>query len=90
MIKYSIVKVLECIKFLCRQGLSLRGHYEDAESLQGNLNQLLLLHSNDLPEMKAWLQRREYTSPEIVNELIQSMGLSILRQLLETMVFNAS
>ena len=32
--------------------------------------------------MKTWLCRREYISPEIVNELIKIMGEAVLRQIL--------
>ena len=32
--------------------------------------------------MRAWLQRREYISPEIVNEIIMTMGQSVLHQIL--------
>lgn len=32
--------------------------------------------------MEVWLRRREYISPDIVNELITTMGQSVLRQLL--------
>ena len=77
-----LMKVLSCVKYLARQGLPLRGHYEDAESFQGNLYQLLLLHANESPDLKRWLQQREYISPEIINEIITGMGQYILRQLL--------
>ena len=44
--------------------------------------QLLLLEARDDPELKVWLTQREYISPEIVNEIIVSMGQSLLRQIL--------
>ena len=43
--------------------------------------QLLLLEARDSTDMGAWLRRREYISPDIINELITTMGQSILRQL---------
>ena len=78
-----LMKLLSCIKFLARQGLALRGNHEDADSLEGNLYQLLLLQAHEDPAMKLWLRKKEYISPEIVNELIMMMGQAVLRQLLK-------
>ena len=77
-----LMKLLSCIKFLARQGLPLRGHVEDTESFNGNLYQLLLLRAEDCPQLLTWLHKREYISPEIVNELIAIMGNTVLRQVL--------
>ena len=76
------MKLLSCIRYLARQGLPLQGHHEDPESFEGNLYQLLLLQAQDCLQMKTWLCRREYISPEIVNELIKLMGQAVLRQVL--------
>ncbi len=80
--RLMLLKLLSCIRYLARQGLPFRGHYEDAESFEGNLYQLLLLQARDTPDMETWLRRRDYISPNIVNELITTMGQSVLRQLL--------
>ena len=77
-----LIKLLSCIRFLARQGLPLQGHREDAESFEGNLYQLLLLQAQDYPRMKSWLRKKEYLSPEIVNELITMLGQTVLRQIL--------
>ena len=77
-----LMKLLSCIKFLARQGLPLRGHVEDTESFNVNLYQLLLLRAEDCPQLLTWLHKREYISPEIVNELIAIMGNTVLRQVL--------
>ena len=77
-----LMKLLSCIKYLARQGLPFRGHNEDAESFEGNLYQLLLLEARDCFDMGTWLHRIEYISPDTVNELITTMGQSVLRQLL--------
>ena len=74
------MKLLSCIRYLARQGLLLRGHHEDLESFEGDLYQLLLVQ--DCPQMKTWLHKKEYISPEIANELIMIMGQAILRQIL--------
>ena len=76
------MKLLSCIRYLARQGLPLRGHHEDPETFEGNLYQLLLLEAQECPQMKTWLHRKEYISPEIVNELIMMMGQAVLRQIL--------
>ena len=80
--RLMLMKLLSCFRYLARQGLPFRGHHEDSESFEGNLYQILLLQAQDCPEMKVWLRHREYISPEIVNEVIMTMGHSVLRQLL--------
>ena len=77
-----LLKLLNCIRFLARQGLPFRGHNENSESFEGNLYQLLLLQSKDSPQLASWLKKREYISPSIVNEMITLCGNTILRQLL--------
>ena len=69
-----LMKLLSCIHYLAWQGLPLRGHHEDPKSFKGNLYQLLLLEAQECPQMKTWLHKKEYTFPEIVNELITIMG----------------
>ena len=59
------MKLLSSIRYLCRQGLALRGHNESAETLDGNLYQLLLMLSENDRPMKEWLSKREYTSPDM-------------------------
>ena len=58
--------------------MAIRGH----DQIEGNLTQLLLLRSHDIPELKVWLKEKKYYSPEIQNEQIALMGLSVLRELL--------
>ena len=77
------LKVISNIHFLARQGLALRGHFENVDNLEGNFYQLLLLQAAQCPEqLKSWILRKEYTSPEILNEIIIIMGQTILRSLL--------
>ena len=38
-----LLKVISSIRFLARQGLALRGHFENVDNLEGNFYQLLLL-----------------------------------------------
>ena len=77
-----LMKLLSCIKYLVRHRLPFRGHNEDSELFEGNLYQLLLLEARDSSDMGAWLPRKKYISPDIINELITTMGQSVLRQLL--------
>ena len=78
-----ILKLLECVRYLARQGLPFRGRHEDSIFLEGNLLQLLLLQAKDCAPLGLWLKKREYISPEIINEVITICGQMILRQLLK-------
>ena len=77
------LKLMECVRYLARQGLPLRGHHEDSTSFEGNLYQLLLLQSKDCVPFSLWLKKRDYISPEVINEVITICGQTILRQLLQ-------
>ena len=74
-----LVKIIQNIKFLSRQGTALRGH-DDAES---NFTQLFKLRELDNPVLTTWLRTRsdKYMSPEIQNELLEVMSLSILQSI---------
>ena len=73
-----LVKV-QCIKYLLRQGLALRGHVED----KGNLVQLLKLCETDNDGLLEWIRDGKYLSHGIINEICQIISLSILRDLLQ-------
>ena len=77
-----LAKLLSSIRFLARQGLPLHGHHEDVNSLDDNLYKLLLLRAEDCPQLKSWVLRKEYTSPDIINEIIAIMGNTVLREIL--------
>jgi len=47
-----LLKLLQAIKLLGKQGLAIRGHSESAEAFQGNLYQLLLLQAEDCPSRR--------------------------------------
>ena len=74
--------LLSSIRFLARQGLPLRGHTETSDSFEGNLYQLLLLRAEGNDMMSAWLRRKEYLYPDIMNEIIVMMGKAVLRKIL--------
>ena len=60
-----LLKILQNVKFLGRQGLAFRGH-DDSES---NFMQLFKLRELDNPVLSAWQKRSgdKYLSPEIQN-----------------------
>jgi len=72
-----LMKVLSSIRFLARQGLALRGDYDEVDS---NLYQLLLLRAEDDPMITSALEKRKkFTSHDIQNEMISMMAHEILR-----------
>ena len=70
---------LYCIHYLLHQGLALCGHKKS----EGNLYQLLLLRSCYDSSFKNGSRK---ISLIIVNELISTMGLSVLRTLLKNVI----
>lgn len=80
-----LLKQLESLKYLLRQGLAIRGH---SNSDEGNLDQLLLLRKDDIPEFDVYLRAKKYLSPEIINEQIQLMANQLLRSLLDDIKAN--
>ena len=77
-----LFKLLKAVRFFGRQGLPLRGHCEDVESFEGNIYQLLLLQSKDLPRMKQCLHQKEYIFSVIINEIVTLMGQTILKEVI--------
>ena len=78
-----LMKLLRSIRLLARQGLPFRGHREDIETTaNGNFLQLLLFQAQECPELDTWLRKKDYISPDIVNEIITMMGNTILRSIL--------
>ena len=78
----KLLEILSFIKYLERQGLALRGHNESIESFDGNLYQLLLLEAAGDDKMKAWIDKKQCLSPVITNEMINIMGLTVLKKIL--------
>ena len=69
---------MSSVKYLLRQGLTLRGHKET----DGNLYQLLAFQAADDSFLGIWLKKDEYLSPQIINELITLSGNAVLREIL--------
>lgn len=61
--------------FIARQALALRGNWKkDVQAEESsNFHQLVLLRSQDDPQLLEWLQRKSfrYTSPRIQNEMLE-------------------
>ena len=75
-----LLKVLQNISFLARQGIALRGDGNEDDS---NFIQLLRLRANDDSRILGYLSRKtdKYTSGTVVNEIIAVMTLKILQQI---------
>ncbi len=55
----------------------------DGDESDGNLQQLLRMKAEEDPNLAEWLKRKEnvYTSPDIQNEILKTMGLRVLREI---------
>jgi len=53
----ALLKQLDAVKFLLRQGLPFRGHHD----LEGNLRQLLVMLSRDDGDIKSWIKENKYS-----------------------------
>ena len=72
--------ILQCLRYLARQGLAIRGHDDDHNS---NFIQLLHLRAFDHPAITKWIDKKtcKYIAPDIQNECLQLMALNVLRQI---------
>lgn len=78
-----LLKVFSTIRYLARQGLAIRGNDES----DSNLQQLLLLRSEDFPPITKFLERKQlkYISHEVQNEYLSIMAQQILREIAVTL-----
>ena len=82
-------KILSSIRFLARQGISLRGDDDesdgngDDDEIDGNYTQILKACGEDDSRTIEWLKRKndKYTCVGAQNEMIQIMTSSILRDI---------
>ena len=74
-----LLKILEIVRYLGRQGIAFRGH----DDLESNFIQLFKLLGKDDPELNAWFQQKgdRYLSPTIQNEMLQLMSVTIQREI---------
>ena len=61
-----LMKQFSSLHYLLRQRLAISGHSEN----EGNLIQLLMLHSEECDVLKSWLQSKRYMSHEIISEMM--------------------
>ena len=73
-----LVIIIDCLRYLARQGLPTRSHENDIDS---NFHQLLQLEASMIPGFAKWLQKKtcKYTSHRVENQLLEIMALKILR-----------
>ena len=75
----GLLKQLQAMHYILKQGIPLRGHTEE----EGNLCQ-----SHNFSVIASWIEQGKYMSHEIVNELIMLMGQNVLRRLLSRIKAN--
>ncbi|XP_003389518.1 PREDICTED: zinc finger MYM-type protein 1-like [Amphimedon queenslandica] len=73
-----LMKVLQSIKLLARQGLAIRGHSDE----ESNLVQVLRCRMADVEGLEAWINAGKYLSHEVTNEIVELMAHALLRNLL--------
>ena len=75
------------IHFLARQGLALHGSIEE----ESNFIQPLKLEGEVDSQIEKWLKKKsgKYTHPEIQNECLQLMSLTILREISKKNIQNS-
>lgn len=84
-----LLKVLFTVRFLARQGLSLRGSGDESDS---NLLQLLLLRADDFPAISKYLERKQlkYVSHDVQNEFLSIMAMQMLREITASLQSSAN
>ena len=80
--------IMTTVHFLGRQEVALRGRYKSEDTgekgeLDSNFLQLLYLRAEDIEGLKKWMSKSQdkYTSPDIQNEILSIMALSVLRSI---------
>ena len=77
-----LIKIIECLQYLCRQGQAIQGDSDE----ESNLIQLLKLRSKDDGDLQSFLEkgkREKYVSHDIQNELISIMANHVLKKIVE-------
>ena len=67
--------------FLTLQGIAIRGHTES----EGNLHQLMQAWGLENDMLSTYLKENRYSCHQFVNELLEILGLTVLRNLLQKM-----
>lgn len=72
-----LMKIIECLQYLGRQGQPFQGHVDD----ESNFSQLLKLRAKDDPDLTKWMEQRnnKYTSHDIQNKICTIMSHQVLK-----------
>jgi hypothetical protein len=73
--------MMQAVRYLAQQGLSMRGHVDD----NGNFIQLLQLLASNNADLQAYLasgSRRKFLSDENQNDILKMMNHAVLRQII--------
>lgn len=79
--RIALLKIIDSLLYLTRQGLAIRGHLDD----NSNFHQLLKLRSNDSVELNSLLLSTKYkwTSHKVQNEIISLLSQYVQTNLLK-------
>ena len=82
--RQMLLRIISIVRFLCRQGLPLRGHGDDSDS--NFLQTLKFQNETDAAALSSWLEKKhnKFTSPQIQNEIIKAMSLRLLRNIISS------
>ena len=75
-----LLKIIETLLYLARQGVALRGLVD----IESNFMQLLELRTNDVLQLRDWLnkpKRPSYTSHDTQNDILKFSARSIIRDI---------
>ena len=75
-----LLEILQNVRFLAREDLSLQG---DGSEENSNFVQLLRLRADDYAFIKEMINKKtdKYTSADIQNEMLKIMSLNIFREI---------
>ncbi|CAF1669070.1 unnamed protein product [Rotaria magnacalcarata] len=77
-------EIIRTIHLLARQGISFRGHRENADSKnKGNFLELLELRSNDNELIKTKKEEIQFTDHKIQNELVELMSKQVTNHMVK-------
>ena len=76
-----LVKIVETLQFLARQGLALCWDNSDDDS---NFTQILKLRAKDIPQLTDWMKRKQnkFMSHDIQNKIIETIANQITRDII--------
>ena len=78
-----LIKILSNISYLARQSQAYRGSWDEEDDAEVNSNfyHLLMLRAEEDLEVLEWVQTKQYIYPRIQNEMIEALGLGVLREI---------